>query len=88
MSVKERIDVTLSISEYKKYGKLKTLVLTGCIIHRYKEEIFTEFPEVDIFLSSEILFSTACLSCAVITFLLVVLGTAFVGWMDGSVKTR
>lgn len=52
-SVNESIQTVLNISELKKDGALKTIVLTGCIIHRYKKDLFSELPEVDIFLSTE-----------------------------------
>ncbi|MGI6679983.1 MAG: 30S ribosomal protein S12 methylthiotransferase RimO [Bdellovibrionota bacterium] len=52
-SVNESIDAVLSVSGLKKSAKLKTLVLTGCLVHRYKMDLFKELPEVDIFLSTE-----------------------------------
>ncbi len=52
-SINESITCVLNISDLKKTGSLKKLILTGCLIHRYKKDLFSEFPEVDIFLSTE-----------------------------------
>ena len=38
------------MAEYKKTGKCKILVATGCLVERYKEELEKALPEVDIFL--------------------------------------
>ena len=35
------------MSELKKTGRLKALIVTGCLAQRYKEEIIQEIPEVD-----------------------------------------
>lgn len=43
----ESINTILEMAEYKKVGKLKALVVTGCLAQRYKDEIITEIPEVD-----------------------------------------
>lgn len=43
----ESINTILEMAEYKKNGKLKALVVTGCLAERYKDEIITEIPEVD-----------------------------------------
>ncbi len=44
---KESIDCILEMAEYKKQGKDKALIVTGCLAQRYKEEILNEMPEVD-----------------------------------------
>lgn len=44
---KEAIDNILELSELKKRGKLKALIVTGCMAERYREEILAEMPEVD-----------------------------------------
>ena len=44
----EAIDTILEIAEYKK-DKLKKLIVTGCFVQRYYEEVREEFPEVDLF---------------------------------------
>ena len=43
----ESINTILDMAQYKESGKLKGLVVTGCLAQRYKEEIFEEIPEVD-----------------------------------------
>ncbi len=43
----EAIDAILELAELKKSGKLKKLLVTGCMAQRYKEEILKELPEVD-----------------------------------------
>lgn len=44
----ESIHCILEMAEYKKSGSCKLLVVTGCMAQRYKEQIITEMPEVDI----------------------------------------
>lgn len=43
----ESIQTILEMAEYKKSGRLKALVVTGCLAQRYQQEIFEEIPEVD-----------------------------------------
>ncbi|MDO5799720.1 MAG: 30S ribosomal protein S12 methylthiotransferase RimO [Eubacteriales bacterium] len=43
----ESINTILEMAEYKKTGKCKALIVTGCMAQRYKEEITQEIPEVD-----------------------------------------
>ena len=43
----ESIQNILDMAEYKKDGKLKALVVTGCLAERYRQEILDEIPEVD-----------------------------------------
>ncbi len=44
---KEAIDYILEACEMKKDGTVKSVIVTGCLAERYKEEIMTEIPEVD-----------------------------------------
>ena len=37
----------LEMAEYKKEGRLKALIVTGCLAQRYRQEILDEIPEVD-----------------------------------------
>ena len=37
----------LEMAEYKKEGRLKALIVTGCLAQRYQQEILDEIPEVD-----------------------------------------
>ena len=43
----ESIQNILDMAEYKKAGRLKALVVTGCLAERYRQEILEEIPEVD-----------------------------------------
>ena len=46
----EAINTILEMAEYKKTGKCKVLIATGCLVERYKEELEKALPEVDILL--------------------------------------
>ena len=46
----EAINTILEMAEYKKTGKCKVLIATGCLVERYKEDLEKALPEVDIFL--------------------------------------
>lgn len=46
----EAIDTILEMVEYKK-EKCKYLIVTGCLVQRYKNELQQELPEVDLFIS-------------------------------------
>lgn len=43
----ESINTILEMSEYKKSGSCKALIVTGCLAQRYRQEIIDEIPEVD-----------------------------------------
>ncbi len=49
---KESIAALLDAIDFKKSGKLKKLVATGCLVQRYKDELLKEFPEVDLFIGT------------------------------------
>ena len=44
---REAIDNILDIAWLKKNHKLKSIIVTGCLAERYREQIFDQFPEVD-----------------------------------------
>ena len=44
---KESIDEILSVAELKNRGLIKTIIVTGCLAERYKNEVLKEIPEVD-----------------------------------------
>ncbi len=44
---KESIDEILELAQLKKEGRIKKLVVTGCLSERYQTEIHKELPEVD-----------------------------------------
>ena len=43
----EAIENILELAELKKVGRLKKLLVTGCLSQRYPDDIRTELPEVD-----------------------------------------
>ena len=43
----EAIDNILEMAELKKAGKLKKILVTGCMAQRYKADVLSELPEVD-----------------------------------------
>jgi ribosomal protein S12 methylthiotransferase len=43
----ESIDTILEMAELKKTGKCKTLVVTGCMAERYRDELKAQIPEID-----------------------------------------
>ncbi len=48
----ESINTILEMAKYKKEGKLKGLIVAGCMAQRYKEDITNEIPEVDAILGT------------------------------------
>ena len=43
----EAIENILEMSQLKEEGTVKKIIVTGCLAQRYKDEIFSEIPEVD-----------------------------------------
>lgn len=46
---RESINTILELSEYKRQGKCEKLIVTGCLVERYADELKRELPEVDSF---------------------------------------
>jgi ribosomal protein S12 methylthiotransferase len=44
---KESVDAILEMAEYKKFGRAQKLIVTGCLVERYRDEIREQIPEVD-----------------------------------------
>ena len=44
---KESIDTILEMAEYKKFGSAKKLIVAGCLVERYRDQIREQIPEVD-----------------------------------------
>ncbi|MBR2108370.1 MAG: 30S ribosomal protein S12 methylthiotransferase RimO [Ruminococcus sp.] len=44
---KESIEEILELAELKKEGKIKCLIVTGCLAERYQKEVIEQLPEVD-----------------------------------------
>jgi ribosomal protein S12 methylthiotransferase len=49
---RESIAKILEMSELKKSGHLKKLVVAGCLTQRYKDDLVSELPEADLFIGS------------------------------------
>ena len=47
----EAIDTILEMAEYKEVGKCKYLIVMGCLVQRYSEELKEAIPEVDLFIT-------------------------------------
>lgn len=48
----ESIDAILDLIELKKTGKIRALIVMGCLVQRYSKELQKNFKEVDAFLGS------------------------------------
>jgi ribosomal protein S12 methylthiotransferase len=43
----ESINTILEMAEYKKHGQCRSLVVTGCMVERYRDELQAQIPEID-----------------------------------------
>jgi len=48
----ESIETILEVSRLKEDGKVKKLIVAGCLSQRYPEELASELPEVDFFIGT------------------------------------
>jgi len=46
----ESIEAILEAIKFKKVGRVKKIIVVGCLSQRYRNELEKEFPEVDVFL--------------------------------------
>lgn len=46
-AMEESVQNILEMAEYRKSGKVKALIVAGCLAQRYRQEILDEIPEVD-----------------------------------------
>ncbi|HVB36481.1 MAG TPA: 30S ribosomal protein S12 methylthiotransferase RimO [Candidatus Acidoferrales bacterium] len=44
---KESVDAILEMAEHKKFGRAKKLIVAGCLVERFRDEIREQIPEVD-----------------------------------------
>jgi len=51
-AIDESIDLILELAEFKKTGKCKKLIVTGCLPERFQKEVQNSLPEVDHFLGT------------------------------------
>ncbi|HED06108.1 MAG TPA: 30S ribosomal protein S12 methylthiotransferase RimO [Ignavibacteria bacterium] len=49
----ESIDTILNAVALKRSGKLKKVIVAGCLSERYKDELQNEIPEVDVYFGTE-----------------------------------
>lgn len=47
----EAIDTILEMAQYKEIGNCKYLIVTGCLVERYKKDLEESLPEVDLFIA-------------------------------------
>src|SRR5580658_9945136 len=43
----ESVQSILEMAEYKKFGRARKLIVAGCMVERYRNEIRQQIPEVD-----------------------------------------
>src|SRR5690242_10027537 len=43
----ESVDTIVEMAEYKKTGRARKLIVAGCLVERYRDEIRKNIPEVD-----------------------------------------
>lgn len=48
----ESINTIIEMGQLKKQGKLKKLIVAGCLSQRYKDDILSELPEIDVILGA------------------------------------
>jgi len=48
----ESVETILEVADYKKSGRCKLLVVSGCLPQRYRDELSAELPEVDLFIGT------------------------------------
>src|SRR5713101_6495319 len=44
---KESVDTILEMAEYKRIGRAQKLIVAGCLVERYRDDIRKNMPEVD-----------------------------------------
>ncbi len=44
---KESVDAILEMAEHKKFGRAQKLIVAGCLVERFRDEIREQIPEVD-----------------------------------------
>ncbi len=48
----ESVETILEVADFKASGRCKTLVVSGCLPQRYRDELALELPEVDLFMGT------------------------------------
>jgi ribosomal protein S12 methylthiotransferase len=44
---KESVEAILEMAEHKKFGSARKLIVAGCLVERYRDQILAQIPEVD-----------------------------------------
>src|SRR3989442_6245802 len=44
---KESVEAILEMAEHKKFGAAKKLIVAGCLVERFREQILEQAPEAD-----------------------------------------
>jgi len=44
---KESVEAILEMAEHKKFGRAQRLIVAGCLVERYRDQIRAQIPEVD-----------------------------------------
>ena len=52
-AVKENINAILELEELKLDGRVRKIIVAGCLVNRYESELREELPSVDLFVRSE-----------------------------------
>jgi len=52
-AIEENLSVLLELVNLKLKGKIKKLIVSGCMVQRFQKELKEEFPEVDFFVGVE-----------------------------------
>ncbi|MDJ0622866.1 MAG: 30S ribosomal protein S12 methylthiotransferase RimO [Desulfocapsaceae bacterium] len=52
-AVEESVEVILELAGLKKDGTKRKLVVTGCMVQRYREKLLEEIPEIDLLVGTE-----------------------------------
>ncbi len=51
-AINESVDTILELAKFKETGACQKLIVTGCLPERFREEIVSALPEVDVFLGT------------------------------------
>jgi len=52
-AVEEGLEKILEMTKYKQTGRCKKLIVAGCMVERYREQLIKDLPEVDGFVSTD-----------------------------------
>lgn len=61
-AVEEGLDTILEMTKHKSSGRCKQLIVAGCMVERYRDQLVKDLPEVDRFISTDELQQVANLS--------------------------